>query len=243
MDHVDLTAEGFDQWVATASHDPADTPVHPWRPLSTLLDPATLESRIAHTHASLTTQRHTGTAGHGRPSTARPGQVRRRVAVSAVHLGIVARLLVPVIAARSAGHPVRLPRPADMWWQGVPSAPIPLSIAWSARPHHSEPDHEPDLTDSAVAALTERFIDAGLTPLIAWDNLASAASTSVIMITRCRPDLAEPVRTVAQDVLELIDPRPDAHVGATFRRRACCLYWQVSGSRDACCGDCVLVAP
>ncbi|WP_201769921.1 (2Fe-2S)-binding protein, partial [Cutibacterium acnes] len=36
-------------------------------------------------------------------------------------------------------------------------------------------------------------------------------------------------------------PPPGIPAGRVFPRRSCCLYYQVSGSRIACCGDCVLV--
>ena len=89
--------------------------------------------------------------------------------------------------------------------------------------------------------ITHAFVAAGLSKIIAWDNLASAVSTSVIMVTRCRPDLRRAAIDAATDMLVLVDPRPGITTGPGFRRRSCCLYYQASGSRIACCGDCVLV--
>lgn len=231
---VDLVGEGFDEWVAVSSHvaGPCSAGTHAWRPGQELCDPLILHERTDHTLRELERQRHEGTAGHGHDVPAAPGPVTRRVAISATQLGMVARLVVPVIAARSAGAEVGLPGPAEVWWQPRSHAPVPLSFAWRAG--------DMDVRGSLVGMVTEASIEAGLSPIVAWDNVASAASTSVIMVRRCRPDLVDRATEEATTLLRLVDARPAVSAGPGFRRRSCCLYYRVSGSRVACCGDCVL---
>ena len=230
---INLAAASFDEWVCVKNHRPSDTPADSWLPAIQLITPETLTRRVDHTHEALLTQRHEGKAGHGHDVPAVDGPVSRRVALSATQLGIVARLVVPVVAARALGHDVDFPRLADLWFRDVLPAPVPVSVAWQPGPAK--------IAGSAVEEITHAFVAAGLSKIIAWDNLASAVSTSVIMVTRCRPDLRRAAIDAATDMLVLVDPRPGITTGPGFRRRSCCLYYQASGSRIACCGDCVLV--
>ena len=233
VDVVDLAAAGFDEWVCVENHRPGDTPADSWLPAIQLIAPGTLFRRVDHTHEALLAQRHAGKAGHGHAVPAADGPVARRVALSATQLGIVARLVVPVVAARTLGIDVNIPRLADLWFRDVLSAPVPVSVAWQPGPAI--------ITGSAVEEITNAFIGAGLSKIVAWDNLASAVSTSVIMVTRCRPDLRWTAFDAATEILAMVDPRPGITAGRAFHRRSCCLYYQVSGSRKACCRDCVLV--
>ncbi|MDO4412568.1 (2Fe-2S)-binding protein [Cutibacterium sp.] len=232
MDIIDLAAAGFDEWVRVENHQPGETPGNSWLSATHLVTPAVMDRRITHTHQALLIQRHQGKAGHGHDVAAAPGPVARRVALSATQLGIVARLVVPVVAARSLGHDVNFPRLEDLWFRDVLHAPVPVSVAWQPGPAK--------IAGSAVERITNAFIAAGLSKIVAWDNLASSVSTSVIMISRCRPDLRQAAIDAATELLILVDPRPGITAGPAFHRRSCCLYYQVSGSRVACCGDCVL---
>lgn len=233
VDIIDLTAAGFDEWVSVENHRSNEAPANSWLPATQLVTPEVMDRRISHTHEALLAQRHEGRAGHGHDVAAAPGPVPRRVALSATQLGIVARLVVPVVTARALGHDVIFPRLEDLWFQDVLQAPIPVSVAW--KPGSAK------ITDSAVERITDAFIVAGLSKIIARDNLASAVSTSVVMISRCRPDLRQAAIDAATELLIMVDPRPGITAGPGFHRRSCCLYYQVSGSRMACCGDCVLV--
>ncbi|MDU1064386.1 MAG: (2Fe-2S)-binding protein [Cutibacterium avidum] len=234
MDIIDLTAAGFDDWISVENHRSNDLPASSWLPGTLLVTPEVMGRRINHTHEALLAQRHEGKAGHGHDVAAAPGPVARRVALSATQLGIVARLVVSVVAARTLGHDVDFPRLEDLWFQDVLAAPVPISVSWKPGPAN--------ITDSAVRRITDAFIDAGLSKVVALDNLASAVSTSVVMISRCRPDLRQAAINAATELLVMVDPRPDVTAGPRFQRRSCCLYYQVSGSRIACCKDCVLVS-
>ena len=233
VDVIDLATAGFDEWVCVENHRPSDPPAGSWLPAIQLIAPETLIRRVDHTHEVLLAQRHEGKAGHGHEVPAADGPVAHRVALSATQLGIVARLVVPAVAARALGNDVDFPRLADLWFRDVLPAPVPVSVAWQPGPAK--------ITGSAVEEITRAFIAAGLSKIVAWDNLASAVSTSVIMVTRCRPDLRQAAIDVATEILAMVDPRPGITAGPGFHRRSCCLYYQVSGSRIACCGDCALV--
>jgi hypothetical protein len=81
-----------------------------------------------------------------------------------------------------------------------------------------------------------------------WGNAASTIAAAKRLLTIQRPAAAARAAEVAQELLgsgplagtgELLPPRgPDRHW--TFRRRSCCLYYQVPGG--GLCEDCVLPA-
>jgi hypothetical protein len=60
-------------------------------------------------------------------------EVEPRVAGSAVHLGLVARLIAPALGAVVLGCPVDL-RPAGLWWQDEFGGAVPLSVLQPAVP-------------------------------------------------------------------------------------------------------------
>lgn len=205
----------FGPFFAAQRHD--DPPPTPWRPMAELSDdPEALTARVYKVRAAL--------AGNGEPE--------MRVAASVAHLGLVARLLAPMIGTAALGEPVSWSL-ADLAWQDQLGGPYPLSIA--ARPSGGAP---------AVEALTDAFGRFGVSPKVLWGNVGSAANSAAQQIGRARPDVAEAARRAADAVLA--DPRVDGGVlrsGPAFRRRSCCLIYRLAGDRAACCGDCVLTAP
>ncbi|TLH61658.1 hypothetical protein C1S79_24670 [Mycolicibacterium phocaicum] len=179
-------------------------------------DPEALTARVYKVRAAL--------AGNGEPE--------MRVAASVAHLGLVARLIAPMIGTAALGEPVSWSL-ADLAWQDQLGGPYPLSIA--ARPSGGAP---------AVEVLTDAFGRFGVGPKVLWGNVGSAANSAAQQIGRARPDVAEAARRAADAVLE--DPRVDGGVlrsGPAFRRHSCCLIYRLAGDRAACCGDCVLTAP
>jgi FhuF 2Fe-2S C-terminal domain/Ferric iron reductase FhuF-like transporter len=111
----DLAALG--PFFAVSSHPPAAAPVPPWRPASELTGPSgPLRDRIAAVRAALA-------AGGGRAV----GEIEPRVAASAVHLGLVARLIAPALGAAVLRCPLDM-RPRGLWWQDVLGGPVPLSV-------------------------------------------------------------------------------------------------------------------
>ena len=54
-------------------------------------------------------------------------EIEPRVAASAVHLGLAARLTAPALGAAVLRRPLDL-RPGGLWWQDVLGGPVPLSV-------------------------------------------------------------------------------------------------------------------
>lgn len=211
IDHL----AAFGPFFAVVQHQ--DSPTSPWRPMSELTaDPDVLAARVRKVRSAL--------MGNGEPEI--------RVAASVAHLGLVARLIAPMIGAAALGEPVAW-SVADLAWQDQLGGPYPVSV--SAVRAGGAP---------AFEAITEAFGPFGVSPKVLWGNVGSAANSAAQQISRARPDLAEAARLAADRVLA--DPRVDGGVlrsGAAFRRNSCCLIYQLAGDREACCGDCVLTAP
>ena len=152
----------------TDRHADGAAPRPPWRPMSELLDIASvLDDRVAQVRGAL--------AAGGGPET----EVSARVAASVLHLGLVARVISPVLADAVSGRraPVRL---EQLWWQPQLGGAVPLS-----RPP-SSPAAATDCTalgawigaeliEGAIAELTlavgGRF---GVSERVLWGNVASA---------------------------------------------------------------------
>lgn len=210
---------GFGPFSVVSVHDSVS---EPWRPMRALVDdPDTLTNRVDRVRAALATS-------GGRA----PEEIDLRVAASVAHLGLVARLLAPMIGVRTLGYPAVWSLD-DLAWQDELGGPYPLSVASghaAGRP--------------AVEAITEAFGRFDVSPKVLWGNAGSAANSAAQQIVRARPELAGEARNAADDVLK--DPRVDGGVlrsGPGFRRQSCCLIYQLAGDRAACCGDCVLLTP
>lgn len=212
-------------FTAAALHPAGESPAPPWEPLSALTRPQRLTHRVAAVQSALA----------GRSPT---GVVSRRVAASTAHLGLVARLVAPVLAMRALGHVVD-PTPRDVWWQDTASGPVPVSFPVPS------PAACPDST-SAVPIVLETLTAAvatafAVSPKVLWGNVGSGVNSAVVAITGARPEWGDAVTAAARPVLA--DPRIDGghgRLGPDYRRRSCCLIYRVAGSRDAVCGDCVL---
>lgn len=158
------------------------------------------------------------------------GEPELRVVASVAHLGLVARLIAPMIGSAALGEPVSWSL-ADLAWQDQLGGPYPLSV--SAAPTGGPP---------AVEVLTAAFERFGVGRKVLWGNVGSAANSAAQQISRARPDLTAAAQAAADVVLA--DPRVDGGAlrsGPTFRRNSCCLIYRLAGDRAACCGDCVLV--
>ncbi|HET6209260.1 MAG TPA: (2Fe-2S)-binding protein [Jatrophihabitans sp.] len=228
---------------------PAGTPLPgSWRPLAELVtDPAALPARIAAVRSVLA-------SGSGLPDDA----VERRVAASAVLLGLAARLLSPALAAAVLDG-VLLDLALDgLGWQPAPGSAFPLAVpAEAPRPGPAEGVRPgPAGIDGLAAGLADlltgpirQLVDAvdaacRLSPLVAWGNVGSAINGAAIVLGQRRPELAARTYRLAAAVLA----RPplgmtDPVAGPGFRRTSCCLRYRLApGDRTAVCADCVLLA-
>lgn len=164
-----------------------------------------------------------------------PAEVDLRVAASVAHLGLVARVLAPSIAAATCGEPTISQEPGDLWWQDQLGGPYPLSVVERVGETGTAPG-------TVIESITQRVIDeAGISGRVLWGNVGSAVNSAVKVIAASRPELTEAAWEVADTYLR--DPRIDDGVlraGPDFRRRSCCLIYQLANDRSAVCGDCVL---
>jgi hypothetical protein len=230
---------------AVGVHSPGAAPAAPWRPGSELAGPSdALAARVGAVRAALA-------ARDGRST----GDVEPRVAGSAVHLGLVARLIAPALGAAVLGCPVDL-RPGGLWWQDELGGAMPLSIPASAAPApvasaseapaaEAERDWERRLLDETIAPVTAAV--AGLVAVpgrVLWGNVASAVNTAAAQVAGQRPDLAVGAWRAAVRMLADSRLRGEAcPPGPAFRRASCCLFYRLApGNPSAICGDCVLGA-
>jgi hypothetical protein len=219
---------------AVDHHAPGSLPASPWRPLADLIDdPAVLSDRVSAVRRTLADRA-------GAP-------VVVRVAASVLHLGLIARLVSPVIAeAAISGRaaPVHLER---WWWRPELGGAGPLSVP--------RPDEGGGPGPGEFGALAAGLIDGPITKLTVavgerfavpaptlWGNVASALNTAGQIVAREMPAVAGRVELIET----ALRARPallgeDGASGALFRRRSCCLIYQVQpGRAESVCGDCVL---
>lgn len=191
-------------------------------------DPEAVENRIAVVRGSLAAGAHR-----------RSDQVERRVAASVMHLGLVARVLSPLLGSAALGRAI-VPSLDDLWWEPLPHSGFALATRRGSLTYE-ETDRWSEVVREAIAAPLNAAV--GGSPIILWGNVASAANGAIAALRTARPDLA--TRLVPR-VTDLVNALPgDTHVGeigsGTFRRRSCCLIYRVSDpSAAAICGDCVL---
>jgi hypothetical protein len=141
-------------------------------------------------------------------------------------------------------------RPSDLWWQPALGGAIPLLIPMAR-------DVVADDPVNVAHPLAQRLIDRSLASLdavlaegysvpdrVLAGNLASSINGAALMVGRGRPELAEAARTVANVLLARpLLAQEDGRAGPEFRRRRCCLIYQLAkNGRAAVCGDCVLTA-
>jgi hypothetical protein len=207
----------FGPFCVVAVHDSV---TEPWLPMRLLVeDPAVLAARVDRVRTALA-------ASGGRD----PEQIDLKVAASVAHLGLVARVLAPMIGAATLGRPAVWSLD-DLAWQDQLGGPYPLSVA-----------SDPTPGEAAVEAVTEAFGRFGVSRKVLWGNVGSAANSAAQQIARARPELSGAAGKAADAML--VDARIDGGVlrsGPTFRRHSCCLIYQLADDRAACCGDCVLL--
>jgi hypothetical protein len=187
----------------------AAPPPAPWRPLRELASAPELTARIAEVRASLDTD--------------------RRVAASIAQLGLVARLVAPVLAA-AARQGVLLDLDGGYW-----RPPLTSTFALSL-PSPSGEVASPDALAGSVrrgpvAELTAAIGRLGsVSRRVLAGNIASAVNGAALQLG--------PAGYPAAAAMLAGIPGEDADPGPGFRRRSCCLRYRVSDA--GLCGDCVL---
>lgn len=226
--------------------DPGAPGGAPWRSMAELTGGgAALDDRVAAVRGLLA-------AGGGQAADA----VELRVAASVTHLGLVARVLSPYLAAALLyGWAPDRPRLAELRWQPVLGRPFPLSLPRAAASPPADgaaqPTDQAALADALVAGLLAGpvaelagpFAAMGVSPHILRGNTASAVNGAAAMAAAADPALAARAPALAALLLERPPLRGAAgrtSAGA-FRRRSCCLIYRAApGDAGALCGDCVL---
>lgn len=216
----------FGPFFAVQVHGSGDLIAAPWQPMSGCAQAGGLSARVDATRAALA-------AGVQR----QPGDIELRVAASIAHLGLVARIAAPAIAADVLGEQGISLRLHDLWWQDRLGGPYPLSVT-AADPE----DAGGSPVDGAVRELTEAMArDYPVNAHILWGNVASAANGAAGMIAANRPALADAAQVAADRMLADVRVEGGAlRAGPGFRRRSCCLIYRIAPGADAFCGDCAL---
>ena len=102
-------------YFAVQAHPAAADPQPPWRPLRELTrQPGPLLARIEQVRGALADRAH-------RPV----DDIPVRVAASVTHLGLIARLIAPALAAAACPHHLDMSLDG-LWWQDTIGGPIPL---------------------------------------------------------------------------------------------------------------------
>jgi hypothetical protein len=250
-----VNLEPLGPFFETHVHDAGATPSAPWRPMSELVtDPAVLAGRVR-------TVREYLAAGGGQP----PDAVAPRVAASVTHLGLVARLVSPVLAVAVGDGALLDVDLAATWWQSTIGGAFPLSVPAGAAT--VDPARLAELVAARVldgpvrtlgAAVRAGPVSGAAVPAgpvsgaavragsvsdrVLWGNVASAVHGAVSMIVSARSPWAERATALAAALLDL---PPLAGTGAVvdgrFRRRSCCLIYRAApAAAGPVCGDCVL---
>jgi hypothetical protein len=227
---------GLGPFFAVETHRPGETAPAPWQPLGTLLGSATaLAARIDAVHASLA-------AAAGCPAS----RIERRVAASVTQLGIVARLISPVLGSAVLGVPLGIDV-AQARWVPALGGPFRLSLAvpaGPARPGSAGPTEALLPLNDLLAGPVHALVDL-TAPLVSrrvlWGNVGSAINGAAVMISTSQPQLhrrAIRVSTAALRFPELADGYRGQPT-ASFQRKSCCLIYRLAG-RPQYCGDCIL---
>jgi len=226
---------------AVHGYDPAVPPGPPWRPMRELADdPAAFADRVEQVRSGLAT-------AAGIPRAA----VESRVAVSVAQLGLVARLLSPVLALALDGGPVEPLPLSGPYWQPALGGPFPLALPYpsTGAPASTDPARTAAAVHASVldAAVRDLVEVAGRWPLsarIRWGNVASALGGAATVLAAARPDRRADTVALLAELLRtpLLRGTATLDAGGRLRRTSCCLIYRTAGRAEPgnLCGDCVL---
>jgi hypothetical protein len=212
-----------------------------YRPLAELVgDPQALRRRSEGMAARLA-------VSAGRPVE----EIDARAAASAMHLGLAARLISPVIAAAALAGAVPSLDPVRARWREPGPGEAVLGLALPGPDSALGPD--PSL-DGIVDAVRNLALAPALLPLeaavragcgvpaaVLAGNTVSAAAGAVTVLTGADPAAGRRGRALVAALLRTpeLAGRGGWTAQGTFRRASCCLWYRLPGG--GLCGDCVLV--
>jgi FhuF 2Fe-2S C-terminal domain len=218
------------------AHLPGEHPHPPWLPVGALASrPEPMRRRIS-------AVRHALAADAG----SRAEQIEVRVAASAAHFGMVARLVSPTLAALAFGYQLGTD-PSELWWQDVLGGPYPLSVP--------VPVHDPDSRSRAAETACRQLIAEVIEPVtsvvtelvpmstrVLWGNVASAVNSASMLIAARKPEAADTAQRTAEILFRTPQLRTErSQPGPGFRRSSCCLFYRLSAEKSkSTCDDCVL---
>ncbi|BFU47824.1 (2Fe-2S)-binding protein [Krasilnikovia sp. MM14-A1004] len=214
-----------------------------WRPLAELLELDVISERVEVGRQTLALMSGLTRADIG-----------EREAASIIFLGLVSRLLSPVLAAAVVGDALPIPEQDRMWWRPVAGGPIPIAVRGLAAADCAGRDAvtiAQALTRTTVRGLVEPIVEVfrrrfALSPQVLWGNVSSALGGAAGMIADGVPGHAERSAAIVAQMLSLAPldgtaalVRPDPERARWFLvRNNCCLYYRIPGGGT--CGDCVL---
>ncbi|MEU6172328.1 (2Fe-2S)-binding protein [Streptantibioticus parmotrematis] len=213
-------------------HPKGSAAPEPWRVLSDLFEPGSgaFAERVAAVRAFLA-------AGGGRA----PEEIEERVAASVTHLGLVSRLLSPVLGCAAALGRIPSLDPERVRWQAELGGTFPLSLPEDAFGSGGDVPLSA-VVDGVLRPLEAVALPMSVSPHILRGNAASALNGAARAATHSSSPHADRVRAVASELLGdpyLADAFSDED--GTFRRRSCCLIYRAApGGAGGLCGDCVL---
>jgi ferric iron reductase protein FhuF len=211
-----------------------------WRPLRELVTPPEqLSGRMA-----------TARRGLAAAASVAPADVDLRAAASAVHLGLVARLVSPVVAAAVIGDTVLDLHPDRTWWRppadGEPSfslrMPQPTGVAAPAAAGQAEAFARFLLAPVLLPLEDALYQAARVSRHVLRGNLVSALNGAATVLVGTLPTSRRPAERLLRALLQVPELAGTGWFdeGGQFHRRSCCLFYRVPGG--GLCGDCILVA-
>lgn len=231
---------GFGPFFALQTHAIGSRLREPWHPMRELVsDPNVLIHRVAAVRAGLA-------AGSGRE----PAAVEFRVAASVTHLGLVARLISPVLALAVISATVLEVDLDTTRWQRRLGGAFPLSVPPDTADGaaHPAPERLAGLLGHRLLSGPVQELGAATEALsvsrhVVRGNVASAVHGAAALVAASRPARADHARAIATLLLDQPPLRGSSTISASqiFRRRSCCLIYRAApGTAGPVCGDCVL---
>lgn len=229
------TLDALGPFFAVRTHAEPSEIDEPWRPMSEIVDdPDVLGERVRGVRSRL--------AGR------RPAEdVELRVAASVTHLGLVARLVSPILAVAVRSGDLLDPDLRTIRWQPELGGAFPLSVPASASAGTSPDVFAHRVFDGPVRQLGEAAGQFSVAQRVLWGNVASAVNGAVSVLEsglrdRGLLDRAATARSFSAALLERAPLQGTSTVvDGAFRRRSCCLIYRAAPGRDGpICGDCVL---